>query len=115
MKIVLRTVAAILFIFCVIALLFANMALSPSSSDTKKISFSVEPGEGVSDSISKLSHAGLINNKFVFTMLYRMSGKHEFKKGTYELSPSMPPIKILRLLLKGSSSSLVKSSVKKKL
>lgn len=114
-KIVLRIFAVFSLAFCIFALLFANMALSPCSNDTKKVLFEIENGDSTSESIAKLSRAGLIKNKFVFNMLYVMSGRDGLKKGTYEISPSMPPIKILQLFLKGSSPPLVKSTVKKKL
>ena len=112
MKKALRFFAIFLFVFFILALMFANMALTPYSTNTGKITFYIEPGESVAQITSNLSQVGLINNKIIFWMLYCMSGRHIIKSGKYELSPSMPPIKILRLLLKGTSPSLGKSSVK---
>ena len=112
MKKALRFFAIFLFVFFILALLFANMALTPCSTNAEKITFYIEPGENVAQITSNLFQAGLINNKIIFQMLCCMSGKHSIKSGKYELSSSMPPIKILRLLLKGTSPSLGKSSVK---
>jgi len=106
-RIILRCILGLVFIICILGLVFVSLISSPVSKDTKDIIFVVSSGENINMVASNLSGSGLINSKISFIILYAMSGGN-IEVGEYKLSPSMPQIHILKVLLKGSSSSVRK-------
>jgi len=64
--------------------------------------FLVEHGASLSRVAHKLEEEGVIRNKWLFVLWARLNGaESKIKSGEYLLGPSMPPIKVLSVLIKG--------------
>jgi UPF0755 protein len=79
----------------------------PVSGDTRTRRFVVDPGESAGEIADKLAASGLIRNALAFRLGARSEGVDQrFEAGEYELSPSMRPSEIRRILLEGRVSGL---------
>ena len=80
-----------------------HYADQPVSLDAKNIVVNIPSGQAFSVTADILFKAGIIGSPFRFRMLARLKGyDKQLKAGEYILSASMPPIKILEKLVKGT-------------
>ena len=75
----------------------------PTSSDTKNHVINIPAGQAFNVTTDNLFKTGIIKSPFKFRMIARLKGYDKrLKAGEYILSASMPPIKILEKLVKGT-------------
>ena len=80
-----------------------HYADQPISFETKNIVVHIPSGQAFSATTDSLFKAAIINSPFKFRMIARLKGYDKrLKAGEYMLSASMPPIKILEKLVKGT-------------
>ena len=79
---------------------YANQSVSL---ETKKMVVNIPSGQAFGVTADILFKAGIIKSPFKFRMIARLKGyDKQLKAGEYTLSASMPPIKILEKLVKGT-------------
>lgn len=79
-------------------------AETPCSSNTKKILFSVHPGQNIHAAARQLQERNIIKSPFKLRVLSRIRGlDRRLKVGEYPLSPSMTPNEILDIIVSGKS------------
>jgi UPF0755 protein len=80
-----------------------HYADQPVSLETNNIVVNIPSGQAFNVTADILFKAGIINSPFKFRMIARLRGYDKrLKAGEYMLSASMPPIKILEKLVKGT-------------
>ena len=80
-----------------------HYAGQPVSIETKNIVVNIPSGQAFSVTADILFKAGIIKSPFKFNMIARLKGYDKrLKAGEYILSASMPPIRILEKLVKGT-------------
>ncbi len=107
MKKILLILAVLVFIsLCGLAVFILNLrhyADQPAGFETKNRVVNIPSGQTFSVTTDILFKAGIIKNPFKFNMVARLKGyDKQLKAGEYILSASMPPIKILEKLVKGT-------------
>ncbi|HUZ92615.1 MAG TPA: endolytic transglycosylase MltG [Candidatus Paceibacterota bacterium] len=94
-------VAIVVFLVAVLSFALELGAAGPLSSPA--IPFTVAPGDGFRKTVDRLESDHLIRSHMAFEALAFVSGAAaKFKPGTYELSPGMTGISILKELTNGS-------------
>ncbi len=80
----------------------------PASDDSHLVTFTVDPGESASEIATQLEQAGLIKSASNLQLIARIDGvQGMLRSGTFSLSPSMPPTKILDVLTDGQLSGTI--------
>lgn len=91
-------VIVICFIILASGFTYYNSQLSPVSSDTSKIYFSIESGDNLNSITQKLDKKGLIKNASLANIAGKLHGDTSFNTGTYILKRSMSTTAILNYL-----------------
>ena len=83
-------IAVMVFLTAVFAVLFKwyEMQLKPVSSDSNKVSVTVEDGSSVSVVANTLASKNLIRNRLAFEVYVRLNNKNSIKAGTCMIAPS---------------------------
>lgn len=83
-------IAVMVFLTAVFAVLFKwyEMQLKPFSSDSNKVSVTVEDGSSVSVVANTLASKNLIRNRLAFEVYVRLNNKNSIKAGTCMIAPS---------------------------
>lgn len=83
-------IAVMVFLTAVFAVLFKwyEMQLRPVSSDSNKVSVTVEDGSSVSVVANTLASKNLIRNRLAFEVYVRLNNKNSIKAGTCMIAPS---------------------------
>ena len=83
-------IAVMMFLTAVFAALFKwyEMQLKPVSSDSNKVSVTVEDGSSVSVVANTLASKNLIRNRLAFEVYVRLNNKNSIKAGTCMIAPS---------------------------
>lgn len=83
-------IAVMVFLTAVFAALFKwyEMQLKPVSSDSNKVSVTVEDGSSVSTVANTLASKNLIRNRLAFEVYVRLNNKNSIKAGTCMIAPS---------------------------
>ena len=80
-----------------------HYADQPASIDAKKMVVNIPSGQTFGVTADVLFNAGIIKSPFKFRIIARLKGyDKQLKAGEYTLSASMPPLKILEKLVKGT-------------
>jgi len=97
--------ATLFFIFSASICLFLDLlqyADEPSGTDFKNKVVIVEPGHGFNTTSEILYSKGIIKNRFKFKLFALIKGHDKnIQAGEYLFSASMPPVKILEILVNG--------------
>ncbi len=107
MKKIILISSVLLFLgICSLLLFIFNLqhyADQPASIDAKKMVVNIPSGQTFGVTADVLFNAGIIKSPFKFRMIARLKGyDKQLKAGEYTLSASMPPLKILEKLVKGT-------------
>ena len=83
-------ITVMVFLTAVFAALFKwyEMQLKPVSSDSNKVSVTVEDGSSVSTVANTLASKNLIRNRLAFEVYVRLNNKNSIKAGTCMIAPS---------------------------
>jgi len=98
------SISVLVFLLAVfLTLAFAFFLVSPADRDAGERTFVVKEGESLKEVAEELEGMHLITNKSLFVLWAKLAGQSkQIKSGEYALSASMPPIKILERIHKGS-------------
>ena len=102
---VISTVLLLVGIFSLLVFILnlRHYADRPASAETKQMIVNIPAGQAFSATAESLFAAGIIRSPFKFRLIARLKGyDKQLKAGEYILSASMPPIKILEKLVKGT-------------
>ncbi len=89
----------LVLIVSIVSLFFYVNALKPVDQDSKKINFSVDSGDTLSQIAANLSTRKLIKNKYVFMIHSRVLGlSNKLQSGNFRLSTSMATADIIKTL-----------------
>lgn len=98
------SISLLVFLLAVfLTLAFAFFLVSPADKDARERIFVVKEGESLKEVAEELERMHLVTNRRLFVLWAEITGQSkQIKSGEYALSESMPPIKILERLHKGS-------------
>lgn len=104
-------IVAIFLVLGVGSFVFYSSNLKPVASQSEKVNFVVESGEGMSTIVSKLKNEGLIRSEFVTKLYSKMNGLNDVKAGNFVLDKHWSTQDILKalnnsLLAKGDEVSI---------
>ncbi|MDQ7822122.1 MAG: endolytic transglycosylase MltG [Candidatus Eremiobacteraeota bacterium] len=91
-----------LFILCTIVLMFLAYSMVMPQGTGAPVLFQVSPGESAAEISRNLAHERIIGNALSFRLLLRLArAEDRIKAGTYELTPAMNSLAILKMLVNG--------------
>ncbi|MES2072397.1 MAG: endolytic transglycosylase MltG [Pseudomonadota bacterium] len=99
-----------LFLFSILLMLAAGAGLAywafqPIHNTEKSIDFSIKPGSSVRSLSAQIQDAGVPQNRWLFEVLVRVSGKAaRLKAGSYEVEPGTTPLRLLDKIANGEFS-----------
>lgn len=97
--------------FILLAGVVCMTLFGPVSGSNRRIDVTIPRGATTGRIALILEKHGLINNAAAFRILARISGDPSIEAGVYQLSPSMPPGRILRELSLGAGMRLVRITI----
>lgn len=89
----------VLTLLALLGVFVASTMFSPVANDGVGVRFTIEPGTPLTQIVQNLEDEGLIENYWSVALLLRMQGKENVvKAGTFTLSPTMSPQRIVEIL-----------------
>lgn len=101
-----KTLGSIAFIGGILAVFFLGVLSYSFLPSGRKIPKEIEikKGDSLFSIATTLEKEGVVRSKYTFALLALITGKgRKIQAGWYELSPSIPPLKILNILVEGRS------------